>query len=53
MKRLFFALMSVAALTFTACNTNNPDGPIPDSFPKKHLIEEFSRVKTVVIALLV
>ena len=42
MKRLFFALMSVAALAFTACNTNNPDGPIPDSFPKKHLIEEFT-----------
>ena len=42
MKRLFIALLSLAALTFTACNTNNPDGPIPDSFPKKHLIEEFT-----------
>jgi len=42
MKRLFLALLSLAALTFTACNTNNPDGPIPDSFPKKHLIEEFT-----------
>lgn len=42
MKRLFIALLSLAALVFTACNTNNPDGPIPDSFPKKHLIEEFT-----------
>lgn len=42
MKRLFIALLSLAALTFTACNTNNPDGPVPDSFPKKHLIEEFT-----------
>lgn len=42
MKRLFFALMNVAALVFTACDTNDPYGPIPDSFPKKHLIEEFT-----------
>jgi len=42
MKRLFIALMSVAALAFTACDTNDPYGPIPDSFPKKHLIEEFT-----------
>ena len=42
MKRLFLALMSVAALVFTACDTNDPYGPIPDSFPKKHLIEEFT-----------
>lgn len=42
MKRLFFALMSVVALAFTACDTNDPYGPIPDSFPKKHLIEEFT-----------
>ena len=43
MKQLhFLALIALSALFFTACDPNNPSGPIPDSFPKKHLIEEFT-----------
>ena len=41
MKRInLFAIIGLASLAFTACN--EPSGPIPESFPKKHLIEEFT-----------
>lgn len=41
MKRInLFAIIGVVSLAFTACN--EPSGPIPESFPKKHLIEEFT-----------
>ena len=43
MKRThFLTLIGISALLFTACESNNPSGPIPGSFPKKHLIEEFT-----------
>lgn len=41
MKHFFpFLALSFAFLALTACEPQN--GPIPDSFPKKHLIEEFT-----------
>ncbi len=39
MKR-FMIVAAFAALCLTACN--EPSGPIPESFPKKQLIEEFT-----------
>ena len=51
MKKFFlFALTGLLAVAFTACEPNKPDTPatpdkqdtIPSSFPKKHLIEEFT-----------
>ena len=42
MKKInLFAIIGIALLAFTACDSE-PSGPIPESFPKKHLIEEFS-----------
>lgn len=41
MKHFFSSLpLSLAFVALTACGTK--DEPIPDSFPKKHLIEEFT-----------
>ena len=41
MKKInLLAIIGLASLAFTACN--EPSGPIPESFPKKHLIEEFT-----------
>lgn len=37
---LFFSL--VTALCLTACKQDEPEEPIPSSFPKKQLIEEFT-----------
>lgn len=45
MKRIFsyVAMIGLMAWTMTACNNDSaPDGPIPESFPKKNLIEEFT-----------
>jgi len=44
MKRniLFSAIVGLVTLTLAACDPNAPEAPIPDSFPKKHLIEEFT-----------
>lgn len=42
MKKIrLFAIIGIVTMAFTACG-NEPDSPIPDSFPKKHLIEEFT-----------
>ena len=42
MKKIsLFALIGIAALVFTACG-NEPSAPIPESFTKKHLLEEFT-----------
>ena len=42
MKKInLFAIIGIALLAFTACDSE-PSGPIPESFPKKHLIEEFT-----------
>ena len=47
MKRIyfFFACLGMAAWLLTACDPNEPEVIIPDSFPKKHLIEEFTGQK--------
>ena len=44
MKRNFFylATLGLVSLIFAACDPNSPNGPIPESFPKKQLIEEFT-----------
>ena len=42
MKRILIAFVGALTLLLTACDTNTPSGPIPESFPKKHLIEEFT-----------
>jgi hypothetical protein len=39
--KLSFACIGIAALLLTACEKKN-DPTIPDAFPKKHLIEEFT-----------
>lgn len=42
MKKInLLAFIGIAVLAFTSCG-NEPSNPIPDSFPKKHLIEEFT-----------
>lgn len=38
----YLALIGFSALMLTACNPNTPNEPIRDSYPKKHLIEEFT-----------
>ena len=38
----FLALIGLSALLLTACEPNTPQEPILDSYPKKHLIEEFT-----------
>ena len=38
----YLALIGFSALMLTACDPNTPNEPIPESFPKKHLIEEFT-----------
>ena len=45
MKHLFpFLALSFAFVTLTSCEPKDEPKPevIPDSFPKKHLIEEFT-----------
>lgn len=42
MKKInLLAIIGLVSLVFTSCG-NEPVAPIPDSFPKKHLIEEFT-----------
>ena len=40
-KILYFTFIGLASLVFTACETNTPQEPIPESFPKKQLLEGF------------
>ena len=43
MKRnLLFAFIGTVLLAFSACQDNLPDTPVLESYPKKHLIEEFT-----------
>ncbi|MBQ9297017.1 MAG: Omp28-related outer membrane protein [Paludibacteraceae bacterium] len=43
MKKYYLAaLCGLVALAFAACEPQNAPEPIPESFPKKHLIEEFT-----------
>ena len=42
MKKInLFAIIGIVLLAFNACDSE-PSGPFPESFPKKHLIEEFT-----------
>lgn len=41
MKKVLYLITGIAAFMMTACNTNTPETPISESYPKKHLMEEF------------
>ena len=38
----FTILAILIAMCFAGCEPNEPDRPILDSYPRKHLIEEFT-----------
>ena len=47
MKKInLFAIVGILSLALASCG-NEPVAPIPDSFPKKHLIEEFTSQECV------
>ena len=49
MKRISLLALSFSllVLVLASCSSNDPVAPIPDSFPKKHLIEEFTSQECV------